>query len=351
MGITVKPLSDTRWESRIDALKPLRYHLGNVYDALMDIYDDTSLTGASGNTSRIEAKALAGAIKKFKFIVSLVTWYNILFEVNITSKLLQNKNTDLNVATTQLQVTKKFLVDCRSEKGFNQVLTDAAEIARDLEMPPNFEREDQVRHRRKKRQFEYEAQDEAPQDPKEKFKTAYYYAILDMAIQSIEERFQQLKTYNSLFGFLYDIYSLKQKSSKDILNDCKNLERKLTNNGSKDIDAEDLHCELEAVARRLPKSMPPQEVLNFLLQQKILENVPNVSVALRILLTLPVSVASGERSFSKLKLIKTYIRSTMLEQRLVGLATISIEHAQASALNLAELVKTFAKEKARKVRF
>ena len=62
-------------------------------------------------------------------------------------------------------------------------------------------------------------------------------------------------------------------------------------------------------------------------------------------------MASGERSFSKLKLIKTYIRSTMLEKRLVGLAIISIEHAQASALDLVELVTKFAKEKARKVRF
>ena len=85
-------------------------------------------------------------------------------------------------------------------------------------------------------------------------------------------------------------------------------------NGNKDIDAEDLCCELVAIARRLPKSMLPQEVLLFILQQKLLDNMPNVSVAVRILLTLPVSVASGERSFSKLKLIKTYIRSTMLEK-------------------------------------
>ena len=54
-------------------------------------------------------------------------------------------------------------------------------------------------------------------------------------------------------------------------------------NGNKDIDAEDLCCELVAIARRLPKSMPPQEVLLFILQQKLLDNVPNVSVALRIL--------------------------------------------------------------------
>ena len=90
--------------------------------------------------------------------------------------------------------------------------------------------------------------------------------------------------------------------------------------------------------------MQPQEELIFIVQQKLVDSVPNVFVALRILLTLPVSVASGERSFSKLKLIKTY---TMLEQRLVGLPTISTEHAEASTLDLVKLVKQFAKEKAR----
>ena len=74
---------------------------------------------------------------------------------------------------------------------------------------------------------------------------------------------------------------------------------------NKDIDAKDLCSELQAVARRLPKSMPPQEVLLFIVQQKLVNCVLNVFVALRILLTLPVSVASGGRSFSKLKLIKT----------------------------------------------
>ncbi|XP_013786283.1 zinc finger MYM-type protein 1-like, partial [Limulus polyphemus] len=92
-----------------------------------------------------------------------------LFKLNLTSKLLQNKEADLNSAIRQLQVTKNYVVDCRCDEGFQQVLTDATEIAKELEILPNFETE-QVRNRRKKRQFEYEAQEEAPQDPKQKFK-------------------------------------------------------------------------------------------------------------------------------------------------------------------------------------
>jgi len=43
------------------------------------------------------------------------------------------------------------------------------------------------------------------------------------------------------------------------------------------------------------------------------------------MLTIPISIASAERSFSKLKLIKSYLRSTMSQQRLKGLALLSIE--------------------------
>ena len=39
----------------------------------------------------------------------------------------------------------------------------------------------------------------------------------------------------------------------------------------------------------------------------------------------PLLGASGERSFSKLKLIKTYLRSTMTQERLSDLAILSIE--------------------------
>ncbi|KAL9299582.1 putative HAT dimerization domain-containing protein [Arabidopsis thaliana] len=51
---------------------------------------------------------------------------------------------------------------------------------------------------------------------------------------------------------------------------------------------------------------------------------PNTWIAYRILLTIPVSVALAERTFSKLKLIKKYLRSTMSQERLNGLALISV---------------------------
>ena len=52
---------------------------------------------------------------------------------------------------------------------------------------------------------------------------------------------------------------------------------------------------------------------------------PTLCIAYRLLLTIRFSIASYERSFSKLKLIKTCIRSSMLPERLTSLALITIE--------------------------
>ena len=71
-------------------------------------------------------------------------------------------------------------------------------------------------------------------------------------------------------------------------------------------------------------------------------------VALRIMLTIPLTSAGAERSFSKLKLIKTYLRSTMSQQRLTELATICIEKELSEQLDYEEIINDFASKKARK---
>jgi len=69
------------------------------------------------------------------------------------------------------------------------------------------------------------------------------------------------------------------------------------------------------------------------------------------MLTIPVSVASAERSFSKLKLKKSYLRSTMSQQRLNGLVLLSIEKDFLNETNYDNLIYNFASQKARKINF
>lgn len=79
--------------------------------------------------------------------------------------------------------------------------------------------------------------------------------------------------------------------------------------------------------------------------------VPNMVIAYRIMLAMPVSVASGERSFSKLKIIRNYLRNSMNEDRLNSLAIVSIENEVARSIDYEDTIDQFASLKARKRKF
>ena len=73
---------------------------------------------------------------------------------------------------------------------------------------------------------------------------------------------------------------------------------------------------------------------------------PTLCIACRLLLTIGFSIESCERSFLKLKLIKTCMRSFMLQERLTSLALISIEKEFLSADVKNEIVQIFSNRSA-----
>ncbi len=68
---------------------------------------------------------------------------------------------------------------------------------------------------------------------------------------------------------------------------------------------------------------------------------PELLQLTRISMTVAVNTAHCERSFSALKRIKTYLCSTMSEQRLNDLAILSIERELSSLLSLEKVVEIF----------
>jgi len=63
--------------------------------------------------------------------------------------------------------------------------------------------------------------------------------------------------------------------------------------------------------------------------------------------TLPVTSATPERTFSTLKRLKTYLRSTMSEERLNGLALTNINKKE--LLSEEEIIKLFSKKATRRM--
>jgi hypothetical protein len=89
-----------------------------------------------------------------------------------------------------------------------------------------------------------------------------------------------------------------------------------------DIDGLDLFSQLILTKILHIEESALIDTLNYI---KRFDSFPNTSIAYKSLRTIPVTVASTEINFSKLKLIKSYLRLTISQERLNELAILSIE--------------------------
>ena len=115
---------------------------------------------------------------------------------------------------------------------------------------------------------------------------------------------------------------------------------------------ENLVTELTSVANEFKKEIEDKtsvlEIVSLILESRVSSSFPEAYKLLVLFVTIPVTVATAERSFSELKLIKTYLRSKISQERLDDLAILSIENAEAKSIDKAELIQRFANVNARR---
>ena len=85
-----------------------------------------------------------------------------------------------------------------------------------------------------------------------------------------------------------------------------------------------------------------QFLLELVMNGCVAATFPNAMIALRLFLTLPCGVASGERSFSALKRIKSPFRSTMSQERTVSLCLMAANVDVLRKLDVNEVSKKFS---------
>ena len=130
---------------------------------------------------------------------------------------------------------------------------------------------------------------------------------------------------------------------------CLKLESFLKHDVYYDIDGLDLFSKLNFLKEILQlKDYTRIDILNYI---KRLNSFPNTCIAYRFLLTILVTVVFAEKSFSKLKLIKYYLRSIMSQERISRLAILSIENEMLEELEYKNLISQFTSQKARKIDF
>ena len=180
--------------------------------------------------------------------------------------------------------------------------------------------------------------------PREEFKKNVFLKIVNNLTTYLKERAQCYHEFNDKFGFLIDT-----SSNKDKLKTCVD---RLVENYAEDID-ENLYSEIEHLHKYLIDHFNTQAHhfshldLYKLIKEKQMEIAfHNTEIILRIFMCFMISNCSGERSFSKLKLTKNCLRSTLSQKTLNNVALLSSNADKMRSFD--SLINEFVIEKYRK---
>ncbi|KAI2661980.1 Zinc finger MYM-type protein 1 [Labeo rohita] len=328
VSITLKMWAETRWESKVKSVEPMRYHGAAVREALTEVRDNTK-----DPAIKAEAQSLSEQVGSYRFSICTVVWYDVLSAIQHVSKLMQSSNMHVDLAVNLLKKTEQGLQSYRAS-GFVTAQMAAKDICEEMNV--------EARH------FSYESHDEPFSDALRNLEIGFFSVVLDAALSAITERFTTLENVENKFEVLTNFPSL---ADEELAEQCNALGTTLHFEGHSDLDSRELLQEIKNFPHLPSKTMSLLELITFMHDKDLSEIYPNFWTALRIALTLPVTVAQAERSFSKLKLIKTYLRSTMSQERLTGLAVISINHSIGEHISYDAIIDDFAFRKARNVRF
>jgi len=191
-----------------------------------------------------------------------------------------------------------------------------------------------------------------------KFRVTAFLLIIDKLCFALHQRIGAYSTLRERFGFLSDITSkttdeLRAAANNLVTSYPEDLEDGLESeivqfaHLMKSISTKDSAATSTSEGIKASKS-PELDMFLTIHRHDMVETFPNVEIALRLYLCMFVTNCTEERSFSKLKLVKSYLRNTMGQDRLSSLALLSIEHDKLKQLDFSDIIKDFARRKARR---
>lgn len=336
----LKRLSETRWACQHTACKIMQETLPAVIETL----DELSVEHSGKRAT--DAKGLLKTID-FAFVLNLVMFTKILHKSKLLSDMLQSPALDLAAAADLIETVQEELREERNDVSWNVIWSKAEEMAKELDIPVK-----PIHTSRKKKQSsmlkDFVTTDTVGQGDSVKsieiehdFCVKLYYPVIDHLLSELDSRFSEANKQ-----LLRSISALDPRSSRFMSKE--HIEPMASHYG---VELSDLAVELHQAKRLIQRKSTERDrvqistlvqLSSFLSPYK--DAFPDLYKLITIALVLPPTSASCERSFSSMRMIKNYLRTSMADTRLSSLAVLGIHVARAKSLNFDKVVSNFAKK-------
>ena len=301
----LRQLCETRWVERHDAILTfveLFNPLVTCLKSCLDLDKDTSTS----------AQLLLNSMAKPEFIVATCVMNQVLAVTKPLSVHLQKTGIDVMKAMSLVDEIVACLDEMRSSDGSFAIVWKMAEslaeiVESDLKQP-------RIVAKQRNRVNVASSSDQ------EYFQRSVFYPFLDHVLSELRSRFS---VHNTIVAHLWSLIPkfIVSYSFSD-------LQPALAIYANFLESEQAVQGEFEIWKKRWADKVDCPDTAIDALAVCDTDFFPNIGRLLQITATLPVTSASAERSFSVLKRLKTYLRTTMGEVRLSGLAHMHVQYSQ-----------------------
>ncbi|CAI6365765.1 unnamed protein product [Macrosiphum euphorbiae] len=298
-----------------------------------------------------KAKSFVLSICDTDFIFALTCLSYVLERTLPLSKILQSSTIDLKNASEIVQCTIIVLqsnrTNCISEfaKLYSEVQQLASGLDIDLKIP-----------RINKKQTHRENYNSQSID--EYYCISMFIPLLDSIIEDLKRRFTlpSMEAYDLSLFIPTTFLQQKMYCTSEYQDRVSNVSKRFSSIEPNILHGKTILGELEIwcqkwkiIAEEGIEKCPDNAIEAF--SSCNAKVFPNIKSFLQILSTMPVGVASAERSFSTLRRMKTWLRSGMGETRLTGLCLLHV-HREVNVNELIQsVIERFANKKQRRLDF
>ncbi|XP_043065493.1 52 kDa repressor of the inhibitor of the protein kinase-like [Drosophila ficusphila] len=300
---------ETRWVEHLASL-------GLFYEAVEFIcLTLEDLNELRSKTDGVQPNSLLASIQTSQFIVALAVMVPVFSLTKNLSQNLQKEECDLSDCVQYANNVHEELkeIRARADEKFAEIFQSANQIAGkmgiELTVPRRVGRQNN--------------RDNYFGSPEEYYRRSIFIPFLDKYLEELDSRFLE---HRALLSMIQNIIPAKcaELDEEAIKKTASVFEEKWPNDITGSV--EELQVDIKLWKRfcsNIPEKERPKSFIEALDVCNRRLN-PQIYRLLQICGTLPVTVASSERSFSTLRRLKTYLRNRTGEERLNGLALLNI---------------------------